>query len=84
MTTPDGPPPAATGTELWLKAVHDQLARQSDLLRELIDRQPPQSVTFTTTPAGGDQLITEPAPPRAGKKAAPAKGRQPSREDVSQ
>jgi hypothetical protein len=66
-------PPAATASEMFLKAVHDRLAEQNDLLRQLLDRMAPLPVERHGD--GGAVLVTEPAPsPRAvAKKTVPAK-----------
>ena len=65
-------PPAATASEMFLKAVHDRLAEQNDLLRQLLDRTPP---VVKPADGGGAVLVTEPAPPprAVAKKAAPVK-----------
>ena len=66
-------PPAATGSEMFLKAVYDRLGEQNDLLRQLLDRTPP--AVEKPDDGGGAVLVTEPAPPprAVAKKAAPAK-----------
>lgn len=74
----DLPHPITTSDEL-IKAVHDRLVEQNDLLRQLLDRTPPVRVE-TAAGNGGAALITEPAPPRTvAKKAAPAAKQLPRR-----
>jgi len=70
-------PPAATGSEMFLKAVYDRLGEQNDLLRQLLDRTPP---VVKPADGGGAVLVTEPAPPprAVAKKAAPAKKASPA------
>ena len=71
-------PPAATASEMFLKAVYDRLGEQNDLLRQLLDRTPP--AVEKPADGGGAVLVTEPAPPprAVAKKAAPAKKASPA------
>jgi hypothetical protein len=72
MVGPLRPEPVTLADEL-VAAVHDRLAEQNDLLRQLLDRMAPLPVERHGD--GGAVLVTEPAPsPRAvAKKTVPAK-----------
>jgi len=63
-------PQPVTLADEFMAAVHDRLAEQNDLLRQLLDRTPPVE---KPDDGGGAVLVTEPAPPprAVAKKAAP-------------